>query len=81
MVVTSAPWSDEIGIWQERIARPLTCTVHAPHSAMPHPYLVPFKSSVSRSTHNSGVSGATSTVLDCPLTLNVTGMADRLREV
>ena len=41
-------------------ARP-SCTVQAPHCAMPQPYLVPVMPSVSRSTHSSGVSGSTST--------------------
>eukprot|EP01034_Spumella_vulgaris_P044056 gene44056-54746_t len=34
----------------------------APHSAAPQPNFVPVSSSVSRSTHNSGVSGVTCTL-------------------
>ena len=49
------------GNTQERVARPLTCTVQAPHWAMPQPYLVPVRPRVSRSTHNSGVPGSAST--------------------
>src|ERR1039458_8199709 len=51
------------------------CTVHAPHWPMPQPNFVPLRSRWSRSTQSSGVSSATSTVLDLPLTLNVTVMA------
>src|ERR1043166_7638723 len=42
--------------------------VHAPHMPMPQPNFVPTSSSESRSTQRSGVSGATSTVRDWPLT-------------
>ena len=30
-----------MGVQQERMAAPFSCTVHAPHSAMPHPNFVP----------------------------------------
>jgi hypothetical protein len=45
--------------------------VHAPHWAMPHPYLVPVRANVSRRTHNSGVAGSTSTSTGLPLTFKV----------
>src|SRR5438128_12656331 len=45
--------------------------VHAPHSPMPQPYLVPTSPSASRSTHSIGVSDATSTERDWPFTRNV----------
>ena len=51
------------------------CTVHAPHWPTPQPYLVPFMSSMSRSTHSSGMSAGASTVLVSPLSWNVTFMA------
>ena len=63
MVVIFCPgFSEPSGTWQERIASPSIWTVQAPHWAMPQPYLVPVRPSVSRSTHNSGVSGSTSTL-------------------
>src|SRR5436190_911915 len=61
MVVTFLPSTLEIGVEHERTATPSTCTVQAPHSAMPQPYLVPVKPMVSRSTQSRGVSGDTST--------------------
>src|SRR5437870_12340789 len=57
------------GTEHERIGTPLTCTVQAPHCAMPQPYLVPVRPTFSRNTHSSGVLGSTSTVWDCPLTV------------
>ena len=74
-VVISVPRTADTGSTHDLVATPLTCTVHAPHWAMPHPYLVPLSSRTSRSTQSSGMSGATSTVVDFPLTLKVTGMA------
>ena len=62
MVVMDMPSTADTGTVQVRTARPSTCTVQAPHAAMPHPNLVPVNPSVSRSTHSSGVSGSTSTV-------------------
>src|SRR4029077_21115205 len=49
---------------------PSRCTVHAPHSAMQQPNLVPVRLSVSRSTHSSGVSASTSTRASLPLMLS-----------
>ena len=51
-----------IGVMQDRVATPSTCTVQAPHSAMPQPNFVPVMPSTSRSTHRSGVSPSTSTL-------------------
>ena len=79
MVVSSAPWTDEIGVWQDLVGSPATWTVHALHWPMPHPNFVPFRSRTSRSTQRRGVSFETSTVVDFPLTLNVTGMVKPLR--
>ena len=67
------PSADDTGYVHDRMARPSTMTVHAPQAAMPQPNFVPVMPSVSRSTHNSGVSPSTSTVLSLPLTVNVTG--------
>src|SRR5688572_17948671 len=61
MVVTSLPAARETGATQERTASPSMCTVHAPHCAMPQPYLVPVSPRLSRSTHNNGVVDSTST--------------------
>src|SRR5688572_18408496 len=69
IVTIGAPAAADTGVWHARTARPRRCTVHAPHWPVPHPYFVPFKSSVSRNTHSSGMSGATSTETGLPLTL------------
>src|SRR5205809_7205307 len=70
IVVTSFLDGWLISSAHERTALPFTCTVHAPHSAIPHPYLVPFRPIVSRITHNRGVSGSTSTEYIFPLILS-----------
>src|SRR5436309_7777679 len=57
---------------QERTAAPSTCTVHAPHCAMPQPYFVPVRPTCSRITHSNGVVGSTSTLCDCPLMVRAT---------
>ena len=59
------------GVRHERTACPSRCTVQAPHSAAPQPYLVPVRPSVSRSTHSNGVSESTSTSVSLPLTLSL----------
>ena len=59
-VVTVPPSAVEMGSVHERTARPLRCTVHAPHAEMPHPNLVPVRPSVSRIAQSSGVSGSRS---------------------
>jgi hypothetical protein len=74
MVLMSAPFSSDTSTWQERVSVPPRCTEQAPHCPIPQPYFVPLRSSTSRSTHRSGVSGATSTVVGFPLTLKLTIM-------
>src|SRR5580765_8296002 len=71
MVVIFLPSAAEIGVMQERMACPSTCTVQAPHSAAPQPNLVPVMPSVSRSAQRMGVLGSTSTWWSRPLTLSV----------
>src|SRR5262245_54312431 len=57
----------------DRTARSFTSTVHAPHAEIPQPNFVPVMPRVSRSAHNSGVSGSRSSV--CARPLMVTEMA------
>src|ERR1041384_3346860 len=71
IVFTSFPAAWLTGCEQERTALPFTCTVHAPHSPIPHPYLVPVSPIVSRITQSRGVSGSTSTEYIFPLILRV----------
>ncbi len=72
MVVTCAPATLPIGTAQERTARPSTCTVQAPHWAMPQPNFVPVSPISSRSAHNSGISSSTSSTWGVPFTVMVT---------
>src|SRR3954451_695800 len=74
MVVTYAPSTLSTEVMQDRVATPSTCTVQAPHSAMPQPNFVPVIPSTSRSTQSSGVSSSTSTLCVFPLTLMVYAM-------
>src|SRR5688572_11127647 len=62
-----------------RTALPSTCTVHAPHIAMPQPNLVPVSPMPSRIAHRSGVSGSTSTSWRLPLTVSATIWKSLLR--
>jgi hypothetical protein len=71
MVVMGVLAAEETGVWHARTARPRTCTVHAPHWPIPHPYLVPFRFRTSRSTQSSGISAGTSTTVDLPFTFRV----------
>ncbi len=73
MVVIRLPATSPTAVTQERVASPSTCTVQAPHSAMPQPYLVPVRPSTSRSTQSSGISGSTSTRGGSPLTVKAMG--------
>src|SRR5688572_19528109 len=66
MVFTSRPATPLTGVEHARTGSPSTSTVHAPHSAMPQPNLVPIKPNVSRRTHNNGVLGSTSAVKGVP---------------
>src|SRR5215467_8721866 len=69
MVVISCPATRPTCVIHDRVALPLTWTVHAPHIAMPQPYFVPVKPIVSRMTHKRGVSSSTFTECVFPLTL------------
>src|SRR5258705_8856847 len=71
MVVICLPAAAETGNEQERTGSPLTCTVHAPHWAMPQPNFGPLTSSTSRNTQRRGISGSTSAVRGRPLTVNL----------
>src|SRR5437773_10498326 len=73
MVVTRLPATAATGSTQVRVATPSRCTVQAPHWAIPQPNLVPVSPRLSRSTHSSGVSGATLTVARLPLTVKLMG--------
>src|SRR5690348_18313596 len=74
MVVIALPSAADTVVTQERTALPSISTVQAPHWAMPQPYLVPVRPSVSRSTHKSGVRGSAFACNDFPLTFR-TAMA------
>src|ERR1017187_8834346 len=74
MVVMASPTTDPTCVMQERVARPLIRTVHAPQTPIPQPYLEPLRSRVSRKTQSSGVSGGTSTVVTTLLTFSFRGM-------
>src|SRR5438270_9050617 len=67
MVVICLPSASPTGSEHERTASPFTCTVQAPHCAMPQPYFVPVSPTCSRMTHSNGVVGSTSTLCDFPL--------------
>src|SRR5712671_2186485 len=75
IVVISEVPMPSIGVMQERVATPLTCTVQAPQSAMPQPNFVPVMPSTSRNTQRSGVSPSTSIVRLTPLTLIMVAIA------
>ena len=59
MVVTLAPATALTGVIQDRVARPSTCTVQAPHMPIPQPNLVPVRPSSSRITQSNGASSGT----------------------
>src|SRR5688572_22084670 len=71
MVVIFWPAAAEMGVMHERMAAPLRCTVHAPHSAAPQPNLVPVMPSVSRRAHRMGVDSSALTAVSLPLMLRV----------
>src|SRR5258705_5159376 len=71
MVTIFLPATVPTGVTHERVGCPSTCTVQAPHWAMPQPYLVPASFSSSRSTHKRGISGSTSTSWTRPFTFNL----------
>src|SRR5882672_721461 len=71
MVVSRVPTAAESGVEQDRAGWPFTCTVQAPHNAMPQPYLVPVMLRWSRRIQRRGVSGSASTDTPLPLTFRV----------
>src|SRR5690606_34624588 len=71
MVVISLPTTLAALMLQDFVATPSMWTVHAPHCAMPQPYLVPVSPMLSRRTHSNGVSGSMSTVCAVPFTFRV----------
>src|SRR5206468_734386 len=60
-----------VGVTHERTALPSTCTVQAPHWAIPQPNLVPVRPISSRMTQSSGASSGLLVVTCRPLILNV----------
>ena len=52
------------GIYTDAASR---CTVHAPHSAMPQPNLVPVRPTTSRMAHSRGIFGSASKLVGLPL--------------
>src|SRR5689334_23305933 len=72
IVVTERPETSLTAVMQARVAAPSTCTVHAPHSATPQPYLVPLSPSSSRKYQSSGIDGSPSNDCSWPLTRNLT---------
>src|SRR5437667_8084355 len=71
IVVTSLSPTMDTGVTQDLVATPSICTVHAPHSATPHPNFVPVDLRSSLSTQRRGVSGSASTVCFFPFTERV----------
>src|SRR5712692_8038883 len=71
MVVTLRPATADIWVWQERTGWPSRWTVQAPHSAMPHPNLVPVMPSESRNAQSRGILGLTLMVAGLPLSVNL----------
>src|SRR5882762_2481009 len=78
MVVILFPCTADTGVTHDRVGAPLTCTVHAPHCAIPQPYLVPVRPSSSRMTHSSGVCGSPSNSRRVPVMLRVMDMQSSL---
>src|SRR5215813_243322 len=62
MVMTSRLPTVRDGVMQERMARPPTRTVHAPHCARPQPKCVPVSPRSLRSTYSSGTSGSSESI-------------------
>src|SRR5262245_52276259 len=67
MVVIFLPTASPAVTPHDRVATSSICTVQDPHCAIPQPYFVPVMPIESRMTHNSGVSGSTSTSCVFPL--------------
>src|ERR1041385_9010646 len=72
MVVTSLPSQSPTMRPHERTAFPSTCTVQAPHCAMPQPNLVPVSLSSSRITQRRGVLSSEFAATGLPLRVNET---------
>src|SRR5207302_6195334 len=70
MVVTLLPAASASGVMHERMARPLSSTVHAPHTPTPQPYFVPSRPRRSPNTHSSGMRPSASTSRPTPLTIS-----------
>src|SRR5512134_2788562 len=70
MVNTWAPLTLAREVTHARTALPSTCTVQAPHCAMPQPYFVPVSLSSSRITQSSGVSASDFALTGLPFTVN-----------
>src|SRR5215472_16136170 len=70
MVVICASATEPTGTLQLLMACPFSCTVQAPQTAIPQPYLVPVNPNSSRMTQSSGASDSTSTSWITPLTFN-----------
>src|SRR5258706_9937819 len=71
MVVTLAPAIAASVVMQDRVARPSTCTVQAPHMPIPQPNFVPVRPSSSRIAQSRGVSSGLVTETVRPLRSNV----------
>src|SRR5258708_398217 len=69
MVVMFLPATLATGTEQERRASPSTCTVQAPHCAMPQPNFVPVSPRISRKNQSKGMAGETFTSCLVPLTM------------
>ena len=71
IVVISPPVCITASVMQERIRRPLMCTVQAPHSPRSQPFFVPVNWRRLRSASSSVTRGSTVTECGCPLTVSV----------
>src|SRR5258708_40132252 len=67
MVVMARLPTSPTGSWQERTGTPSTCTVQAPHCAIPQPNFVPVRPRTSRRTQSSGMSSGASKIRFSPL--------------
>ena len=74
IVVTDFPATELTGVTHDRMGVPSTCTVQAPHSAMPHPYFVPINLAFSRMAQSRGTSGRVSSVTLRPFSISEVGM-------
>src|SRR6266851_267236 len=70
MVVIALPTAAATGMTQDRRGAPSTCTVQAPHRAIPQPNFVPVKPTRSRKTQSSGMFGEPFTSRATPLMVN-----------